>query len=253
MDEENFAISLDKCKFACKQIKRLGFHLDSEGTTPLSKKTDAIEKLSPPKTFKQFKSFMGSIHHLTRYIPHSAQAAAALRPLLKNTDKHKTFNWSAEHESAFQKIKKLVTENNQNNHFDQNLDTLVVWDASTFGLGATLEQYTKEWWVAIAYASRFLNSLEQKYSVNELELLGVVWAIEHFKYYLNGKKFTVITDHQTLISAFNASKQSKTSQSKLTKWIDQLISFNFDIKYLPWSEMGLIDYIAGNPVGIVYR
>ena len=89
MDEENLAISLDKCKFACKQVDWLGFTVNSEGTKPLVKKTEAIEKLSPPKTFKQLKSFMGSIHHLTRYIPKLAQNAAALRPLLKNTEKNR--------------------------------------------------------------------------------------------------------------------------------------------------------------------
>ena len=149
---------------------------------------------------------MESIHHLTRYIPHLAQAAAALRPLLKNTDKHKKLNWSTEYDSAFHKIEKLVTEITQNKHFDQNLDTRVVCDASTYGLCAALEQNTNEGWVAIAYASRFLISLEEKYSVNELELLGVVWTIEHFKYYLYGKNFTVITDHPAWISALNASQ-----------------------------------------------
>ena len=86
MDEENLAISLDKCNFTCKQIEWLGFSVNSEGTKPLVKKTEAIEKLSPQKTFKQLKSFMGSIHHLTRYVPKLAQTAAALRPLLKNTE-----------------------------------------------------------------------------------------------------------------------------------------------------------------------
>ena len=83
LDEENLAISLEKCKFACKQIEWLGFNITSEGTLPLINKTEAIEKLSAPKTFKQLKSFMWSIHHLTRYIPNLAQTAAALRPLPK--------------------------------------------------------------------------------------------------------------------------------------------------------------------------
>ena len=121
---------------------------------------------------------------------------------------------------------------------------------STTGLGAALEQFSPEGWVAVAYASRFLNSLEEKYSVNELELLGVVWAIEHFKYYLYGKNFTVITDHQALISALNASERLKTSQSRLTRWIDRLIPFLFDIKHLAGSKIGLIDYISQNPVGL---
>ena len=81
---------------------------------------------------------------------------------------------------------------------DQHLYTRIVCDASNTGLGAALEQHSG--WVAIAYASRFLNSLEEKYLINELELLAVVWATEHFKYYLYGKHFTVITDHQALIS-----------------------------------------------------
>ena len=157
---------------------------------------------------------------------------------------------SAENESAFQRIKKLVTEITQNKHFDQNIDTLVVCDASTYELGAALEQNTEEGWVAIAYASRFLNSLEEKYSVNELEPLGVVWAIEHFKYYLYGKFFPVIPYHQALISALNASERFKTSQSRLTRWIDRLIPFNFDIKHLAGSKMGLINYKSRNPVGI---
>ena len=89
LDEENLAISLKNCKFACKQIEWLGFNINSEGTTPLIKKSEAIEKLSAPKTFKQLKSFMGSIQHLTRYIPNLAQAAAVLRPLLKITEKKK--------------------------------------------------------------------------------------------------------------------------------------------------------------------
>ena len=108
----------------------------------------------------------------------------------------------------------------------------MVFDATTFGLGAALERKTSGGWVAIAYLSRFLNSLEEKCSVNELEHLGVVRAIEHFKYYLYGKNFTVITDHQALISSLNACERSKTSQSRLTRWIDWLIPFNFDFKHL---------------------
>ena len=49
IDEENLGISLEKCKFACKQVKWLRFNISSEGTKPLIKKTEAIEKLSPPK------------------------------------------------------------------------------------------------------------------------------------------------------------------------------------------------------------
>ena len=98
--------------------------------------------------------------------------------------------------------------------------------------------------MAIAYASRFLNSLEELFSVNEFELLGVVWAIEHNKYYLYEKYFTVITDHQALISALNAREKSKNRQSRLSRWIDRLIPFHFDIKHIAGNKMGLIGYVT---------
>ena len=47
-DGQNLAISLDKCKFACKQVEWLGFNINSEGTKRLIKKNEAIKKLSPP-------------------------------------------------------------------------------------------------------------------------------------------------------------------------------------------------------------
>ena len=135
LDEENIAFSLDNCKFACKQIEWLDFTINSEGTKPLIKKTEAVEKLSPTKLFKQLKSFMGSIHNLTRYIPNLAQTAAALRPLLKNTEKNRPINWLHELNLAFKNFLQLVAKLTQNKHFNQHLDTSIVCDASNTGLG----------------------------------------------------------------------------------------------------------------------
>ena len=58
LDEENLAILPEKCKFACKEIEWLGFNINSEGTAPLIKKTEAIEKLST-KNFSTIKKFYG--------------------------------------------------------------------------------------------------------------------------------------------------------------------------------------------------
>ena len=57
------AIFLEKSKFGCKQVEWLRYVIDDHGTVPMQKKTDAIVQLNHPKTFKQLKSFMGSIHH----------------------------------------------------------------------------------------------------------------------------------------------------------------------------------------------
>ena len=114
-------------------------------------------------------------------------------------------------------------------------------------MGCALEQRTPNGWHTVAFASRFLNSVEDRYSINELELLGVVWSVEHFKYYLYGKLFTVITDHRALLSILRENRSNKSYNSRLTRWVDRLLPFDFSIDHLPGTKMRLLDYISRDP------
>ena len=110
-----------------------------------------------------------------------------------------------------------------------------------------MEQNTPDGWTPIAFASRFLNSTEERYSVNELELLGIVWSINYFKYYLYGKNFTVVTHHRALLSILKEHRSKKLYNSRLSRWIDRLLPDNFTIEHMPGAKMGLVDYISRNP------
>ena len=127
------------------------------------------------------------------------------------------------------------------------METRIKCDASRQGLGAALEQLDCDGWKTVAFASRFLNNNEERYSINELELLGLVWAIEYFKYYLFGKNFTVLTDHRALLSVLKSHRSNKSYNSRLTRWIDRLLPFNFNIEHIPGTRMGLVDYISRQP------
>ena len=78
-------------------------------------------------------------------------------------------------------------------------------------------------------------------------MLGVVWAIECFKYYLFGKNFTVLTDHRALLSVLKSHRSNKFYNSRLTRWIDRLLPFDFNIEHVPGTRMGLVDYISRQP------
>ena len=137
-------------------------------------------------------------------------------------------------------IKEQIAEITQNKHFNPELETRK-------GLGCALEERTPNGWHTVAFASRFVNSVEDRYSINELEFLGVVWSVEHFKYYLYGKPFTVITDHRALLSIMRENRSNKSYNSRLTRWVDRLLPFVFSIDHLPGSKMGLVDYISRDP------
>ena len=192
---------------------------------------------------------MGSIHHLVKFIPNLALLSAPLRPLLtKSTQKTpKKLVWEDKHIIAFNKIKQAIKTIVEQKHFDINCQTRVKCDASKESLGACLEQKQNNTWHPIAYASRFLNTNEQRYSINELELLAVVWSLEHFKYYLFGSHFTLQTDHQAQLSALKNNRGNKTYQSRLTRWVDRLLPFHFKVKHIAGKNMGFADYLCRHP------
>ena len=79
------------------------------------------------------------------------------------------------------------------------------------------------------------------------ELLGVVFSIEYFKIYLYGKHFIVVTGHRALLFMFKENCSNILYNSRLTRWIDRLLPFQFDIEHMPGAKMGLVDYISRNP------
>ena len=148
-----------KCliKFAKDKIERLGHNITQTGITPLSNKTDAIGKLSAPSNLKKLRSFMGSVHHLGKFIPNLLQLCYPLRPQLRKNTK---FIWTDEREKKFTLIKEKIAETTENKHFNPVLETRIKCDASRKGLGRALEQRTPNGWHTVAFASQFLKSVE---------------------------------------------------------------------------------------------
>ena len=71
-----------------------------------------------------------------------------------------------------------------------------------------------------------------------------MWSVEYFKYYLFGKSFTIITDHRALLSIMKEHRSNKSYNSRLTRWVDRLLPFDFTIEHIPGAKMGLVDYIS---------
>lgn len=47
----------------------------------------------------------------------------------------------------------------------------------------------------VAYTSRKLLPAETQYATIKRECLAIRWAVDHFRYYLIGREFTLVTDH----------------------------------------------------------
>ena len=122
----------------------------------------------------------------------------------------KSFLWGEEQNVAFRSILELIAIIPNLYDYDNSNASKVKCDASHSGLGGCLEQEMEpNVWAPIAFALRFLNSAKSKYSPNESEFLAIVWACEHFRTYLLGKRNVILTDHKTVIYALNETHGKK--------------------------------------------
>ncbi len=62
-----------------------------------------------------------------------------------------------------------------------------------------------------------------------------------------GRPFEVITDHQALLSALRPNRGNKTYFSRLTRWVDKLLPYNFIVNHQSGEKIGLADYLSRHP------
>ena len=94
---------------------------------------------------------------------------------------------------------------------------------------------------------RFLTDFEKKYSTNELELLAIIWAIEHFRNHVYGVQLKVVSDHKALMSVLKPNRGNKTFSSRVTRWVDRLLPFDFEIVHEAGRTLGIADYFSRHP------
>ena len=117
------------------------------------------------------------------------------------------WDWSKDCEEAFVKAKELVTSDQVLCHHSPVKPIRLACDALPFGMGAVLS-YTFEDGTQrpIAFSSRTLTKTERNYSQIDKEALAIIFGIKRFHTYLYGRHFTLITDHQPLLSIFSLTK-----------------------------------------------
>ena len=178
-----------------------------------------------PKNAKQVKRFLGMSSYYRKFIPNYSKITEPINRLLKKNCK---FVWTELCETNFQILKSLLINPPILVYPNFAKKFIVTTDASGVGLGAILSQLGDDGLEhPICYASRLLNVAEKNYSATELECLGIVWAIEHFRPYLYGREFLVKTDHNPLVYLNN----TKNKSSRVCRWRLQLSEYKYEIEY----------------------
>ena len=241
LDEASLQLKAETCVIAQDCIEWIGYKLTRTCISPVNAKSQGITERLRSTNLKQLRSFLGAVNQFIKFIPNLAAISFPFRKILK---KDADWIWEDEHEKAFTEINNEVKRVVELSHFKRNNETRIICDASKQGLGAVLQQRQKEGeWRPTCFASRFSTDFEMKYSINEVELLAIVWAIEHFKNYVYGVHFKVVSHHKALMSVLKPNRGNKTFPSRLTRWVDRLLPIDFEVVHVAGRTLGMADHL----------
>jgi len=240
--ENNLKLQPDKCEFLRKETIYLGHIISENGISPDPSKLTAIKEFPTPRKVKDIQSFIGLAGYYRKFIADFSKVA---KPLTKLTKKSEKFEWTAEQQNAFETLKEKLMTAPVLKYPDFSEEFIVTTDASAYAIGAVLSQGKVGNDRPIAYASRVLSRAEQNYNTTEKELLAIVWAVKHFRPYVYGTKFKIVTDHKPLIWLFNVNDPG----SRLIRWRLKLEEYDYEIIHKAGRANSNADALSRNVKG----
>lgn len=187
LQSAGLSVNMKKSKLCRTSLRFLGHIVSATGVHVDPDKTEAVRNFPVPINLKALQRFLGMAGWYHRFVPNFSQIAEPLNALKK---KGARFLWSPACQTAFETLKEHLVNPPVLGHPNFHSPFVVYTDASETGLGAVLVQKSdlgnEE---VLAFASRSLNPAERNYAATELECLAVVWALEKWRTYLEGRLF----------------------------------------------------------------
>ena len=115
-------------------------------------------------------------------------------------------------------------------------------DASDKAVGAVLQQNINGTWQPISFFSRKMTPAETRYSTFDRELLAVYLAIKHFRHFLEGRPFHVLTDHKPLTFALNT--RSDRYSPRQVRHLDYISQFTSNIRHVHCMDNVVADALS---------
>jgi hypothetical protein len=208
-------IKLSKCEWHTQRTEFLGYIVEPNGVSIDPERIKTIREWPTPSTVHDIRVFIGFMNYYRRFIqgfsklalpltimtqkgPGAARAGRALRK-----EESVPLDLSEEALKAFQLLKNSFLDVPILAHFERDRRTKVEVDASGGAISGILSQYVPEGadsgqWRPVDFYSRKLIAAEYNYDTHDQELLAIVKSLEHWRHYLEGIHFEILTDHQNL-------------------------------------------------------
>ena len=180
------------------------------------------------------------VNYYHRFMPNIAQKLIPLHKAVGNK-KGKSIEWSKECYEAFEDAKRALSKATLLSHPGKDAETTLTVDASDVAMGGVLEQKIRGRFRPVAFFSKKLKPAERKYSAFDRELLGIYSAIKHFQNFVEGRCFTIFTDHKPLTTVLASQAERSPRQTRHLSFISE---FTSDIRHVRGTDNEVADALS---------
>ena len=227
-----------------QSVTFLGHQVSGDGIGPDPSNIEKVLNSPAPRDIPQLQSFLGLANYYRKFIRDFANIAEPLHRLMHKDVK---FVWTSDCELAFTTLRDRLTAFPILAYPDFRKPFRVQTDASNWAVGAVLSQDYQGQEKVVAYASSTLSRAERNWSAYDKEFYAVVWAIRHFRPYLGGSSFTVMTDHKPLVN-IKSIKPGHDPTGKRERWSIEISAYDFTVQYRKGVSNGNADALSRLPV-----
>ena len=243
LEKHGMVVNRAKCILAQPSVEFLGYMVDKNGITPLPDRVVDIRNTPPPTTVKELQSFLGMVNYYRRFLPAAAHHLTPLFELLKG--KPKSIVWSAKQQQGFNAIKDALASAALLHHPRPNAQLALTTDASNFAIGGVLEQRGQNGWEPLAFYSAKLQEHQRQWPPYDRELLAAFKATRHFRPMIEGRAFTLYTDHQSLVPSM--AKKSEPHTARQAYQLSCISEYTTDIRYVEGKANVVADALSRPP------
>lgn len=242
-----------KCVLGVPSLDFLAHEISISGVRPSVDRAKPIQEFPAPATLQQAQQFVGMVNYYRRFIP---KLSHLLTPIFNHITKFadsskskskkkkipkKDFFWTEECQKSLDTVKSALVHAATLTYPREGAPISITTDASDYAMGAVLQQKIENRWEPLAFYSQKLSEAQKKYSAFDRELLAIHAAVKHFRHFVEGREFFVLTDHKPLVHALGSKTERSPRQSRHLDYVSQ---FTSDIRYVKGEENVVADTLS---------